>query len=63
MTEGSRSGQAALVTGGASGIGKATVRRLARDGAAVTIADADGAAIERALSEIGHPAVSGVVMT
>lgn len=34
-------GRKALVTGGASGIGAATVRRLAAEGAAVTIGDID----------------------
>jgi NAD(P)-dependent dehydrogenase (short-subunit alcohol dehydrogenase family) len=34
-------GSAAIVTGGASGLGEATVRRLASAGAAVTIADLD----------------------
>ena len=31
----------AIVTGGASGIGKAIVERLARDGIAVAVADKD----------------------
>ena len=34
-------GRAALVTGGASGIGEATCRTLAAAGATVTIADVD----------------------
>lgn len=38
-------GRIAIVTGGASGIGEATCRRLAADGAKVTVADID---IERA---------------
>jgi NAD(P)-dependent dehydrogenase (short-subunit alcohol dehydrogenase family) len=36
----------AIVTGAGSGIGRATARRLAAEGAAVTVADIDGAAAE-----------------
>ena len=36
--------KAAIVTGGALGIGGATARRLARDGAGVLVADVDFAA-------------------
>jgi 2-hydroxycyclohexanecarboxyl-CoA dehydrogenase len=42
----------AVVTGGASGIGLAISRRLARDGAAVAIFDLDGEAAEAAASTI-----------
>ena len=42
------SGQAALVTGGASGIGAAAVRRLAAAGAVVGVADRDEARRPRA---------------
>jgi NAD(P)-dependent dehydrogenase (short-subunit alcohol dehydrogenase family) len=47
-------GSGAIVTGGASGLGEATVRRLAAAGAAVTIADLDedrGAAL---VGEVGE---------
>ena len=37
-------GKVAIVTGGGSGIGRATARRLASEGAAVTVADIDEAA-------------------
>ncbi len=40
-------GQVAIVTGGAQGIGGATARRLAAEGAAVLIADIDGETAER----------------
>ncbi|MCV7422214.1 3-hydroxybutyrate dehydrogenase [Mycobacterium yunnanensis] len=46
-------GRTALVTGGASGIGAACARELARRGATVTIADVDAAAAETLATEIG----------
>lgn len=49
-------GRTALVTGGASGIGLACARRLASTGAAVVVADVDGAAAERVAAEIGATA-------
>lgn len=45
-------GKVALVTGGASGIGAAVVRRLAGQGAAVAIADRDLAGAQRLQSEL-----------
>lgn len=42
----------ALVTGGARGIGLATARRLALEGACVTIADIDEAALDDAQAEL-----------
>ncbi|NKX55887.1 SDR family NAD(P)-dependent oxidoreductase [Arthrobacter mobilis] len=48
------SGNAALVTGGASGLGLATVRRLAADGAAVVIADLATSAGETVARELGN---------
>ncbi|MEU8178531.1 bifunctional aldolase/short-chain dehydrogenase [Microbispora hainanensis] len=43
----------ALVTGGGSGIGAATARRLADEGACVVVADRDLAAAEKVAAEIG----------
>ena len=51
-------GQAALVTGGASGIGAATARRLASEGACVAIADRDEEGANLVAKE-----VSGVAVT
>lgn len=45
-------GRKALVTGGASGIGEATARRFAAEGASVMIADIDDAAGEMVVREI-----------
>jgi 3-hydroxybutyrate dehydrogenase len=46
----------ALVTGGASGIGAACVRRLAREGLQVTVADLDGEGAEKVAREVGGAA-------
>ncbi len=48
----------ALVTGAASGIGKATAKRLAAEGACVVIGDLDQAKAEAAAAEIGGPDVA-----
>jgi 2-hydroxycyclohexanecarboxyl-CoA dehydrogenase len=49
-------GRSALVTGGASGIGAATVRRLAAEGARVAVADLDPDRARDVSGEVeGHP--------
>src|SRR5260221_6294901 len=53
------SGRVAIVTGGASGIGEATVREFAIEGASVAILDIDGQNGERVVAELlaeGHRA-------
>ncbi|SNS30169.1 bifunctional aldolase/short-chain dehydrogenase [Actinomadura mexicana] len=47
----------ALVTGGGSGIGAATARRLAAEGACVVVADRDLGAAEKVAAEIGATAL------
>lgn len=48
------SGKRCIVTGGANGIGEATVRRFVREGARVLIADRDIAAAEKLAHELGN---------
>lgn len=49
-------GKTAVITGGASGIGEATVRRLVSEGARVMIADIQGDAAEALAAELGDDA-------
>src|SRR3954467_8274306 len=46
-------GKTAVVTGGAKGIGAATAKRLASEGATVVVADFDEASAQQTAKEIG----------
>src|SRR6204780_4870984 len=50
--------QAAIVTGGASGLGAATARRLAKEGAKVAVCDLNTKLAQTAAAEIGGVAVT-----
>jgi len=58
MPERRLDGKTAVVTGGASGIGLATVRRFVAEGARVMVGDVDVDAVARVASELG-PHVAG----
>jgi NAD(P)-dependent dehydrogenase (short-subunit alcohol dehydrogenase family) len=51
-------GKVAVVTGGASGIGRAAARRLAEEGATVVVADIDAAGARKVADEVGGSAAA-----
>ena len=51
-------GEVAIVTGGAGGIGSATCRKLAAEGARVVVADIDPAGAQAVADEIGATAIA-----
>ncbi|OJU41550.1 MAG: hypothetical protein BGN99_04625 [Alphaproteobacteria bacterium 65-37] len=51
-------GKVAIVTGGGSGIGAATVRRFRAEGAHVIVADLDAPRAEQVAAEAGSPAIA-----
>jgi NAD(P)-dependent dehydrogenase (short-subunit alcohol dehydrogenase family) len=53
-------GKVVIVTGAGSGIGEATARLMAHEGASVVVADIDVAAAERVAGELGNAVVAEV---
>jgi NAD(P)-dependent dehydrogenase (short-subunit alcohol dehydrogenase family) len=53
-------GKVAIVTGAGSGVGEATARMMAREGASVVVADINGSAAERVAGELANATVAEV---
>ena len=62
MTEPRFAGRVAIVTGGASGIGRATAETLGRDGASVVIADIDRSSAESVADALNRAGTSAVAV-
>ena len=62
MSEGTLEGKAALITGAASGIGRATALRFAAEGAAVACADLDGDGVEDTAARIAESGGSSLAI-
>jgi NAD(P)-dependent dehydrogenase (short-subunit alcohol dehydrogenase family) len=58
MADRSLDGRVVLVTGAASGIGEATARRLAREGARLALVDVQGEALQDVAESLGDPALA-----
>lgn len=65
MSDGDRgqrlAGRVVLITGAAGGIGAASARRLAAEGARLVLGDVAGPAVEKLATELGAVAVQGDV--
>lgn len=62
MTQGLLAGKAALVTGGASGIGRATANLFAREGASVAVMDSNGEAGKQVVEELSNGGARSILM-